>query len=207
MLKVVKIILLVIAILLVISLIISGSFLVRVIYFPVIYPIKSTPQELSLVHYSGFHSNRPVITLKHFVDERHITDYVLTIEKGLRQDEPQTYELPRIEEGTVEVYIELGRRFEDSSFTITYNQASDLYEKGLLIYLYTDFSNAFQPDGYIYFRSGRTKICYFRGAASSEWSIISNGPKLKRIPKRETINIYWYSGWKENEWVVIQREE
>ena len=115
-------------------------FLIKALCFPVIYPVKSASQELTIVLYSGFYPNRPVITLKHFIDERYIADYVLTIENRIHEQEPQTYALPVLEEGAVEVSIELGDRI-DSSFTITYNQTADLFNEGMLIYLYTDFSN------------------------------------------------------------------
>ena len=193
------------------------AFLIKALYFPVIYPTKSSSQKLTIVNYSGFLDNRPVITLRHFVEGRHIADYVLAIEKGVREQEPQAYSLPKFEEGALEVNVDLGGD-TNGSFAITYNQASNLYGRGLLVYLYTDFSNYSYVEGrhvvdrYVHFISGESKICYFRDKYASlnkegyspEWSIVMENPRLKMIPRDIQPYLVTYSGWRENEWVIKQ---
>ena len=185
-------------------------------FFPVIYPTESSSRHLTIVRYSGFlRPNRPVITLKHFLDEHHLADYVLTIENGISEQEPQRYRLPKIKEGKVEVTLEFGDRINDS-LKVVYNQASEMYKKGLLIYLQADFSNFSSNihgdqfyDRYACIVSGKNKICLFREKYSTEWTEIVNGPKLERIPRKYEPNsagyIPTYSGWKENEWIVINK--
>jgi len=187
------------------------AFFIKAMYFPVIYPIKSSSGELSVVLYSGFHTNRPVITLRHYIDGLHIADYELTIEKGVRVQEPQKYTLPSFEEGAVDVIIKLGDDYK-SNFAISYNHASDLYKRGLLIYLTSDNSFiSYEPreyiyDRYIYFVSGDSRMCYSLKVNALEWELIDkhidSTPKLKKIPRNEDPYLVTYSGWKEYEWIV-----
>jgi len=90
---------------------------------------------------------------------RHNEREKLILEKGVRVQEPQKYTLPSFEEGMIEVIIELGDD-DKSSFSISYDHANDLYRKGLLIYLSTDYAdytlinNKYVRDKYVYFLSG-----------------------------------------------------
>ena len=177
-------------------------------YFPVIYPIRSSSQTLYVVLFAGYiQPNRPVITLKHYIDSQHVADYVLTIEHGIRPQEPQTYSLPQIKEGAVEVNVEIGDSLNRSTLT-TYYHANDLYNRGLLIYLNTDFSDYSVVDGkvvreqYIILVSGKDTRSYVNEIYSLGWSLMTSNPKLERIPLDVTPYLVTYSRWKENEWVV-----
>ena len=184
------------------------AYLVKVLYFPVIYPIKSLPRELSIVTYGGYDSNKQVITLRHTIGDQNSAKYTLTIENGIQIQEPQFYQLPKLDDGTIEVDLEfIGG--EAASLTKVYNQASDLYENGLLIYLDTDFNSQFirdkdnyvQYDRYVHFISGGNRVIYFNKAGSSEWSIVTSSPRLRKIPRYEEPYLVWDSKWRENEWV------
>ena len=182
---------------------------IKVLYLPVIYPIKSLSKEITFVYYGGYYPNKPVITLKHYIEEVHVVDYVLSIENGIYIQEPQFYKLPELNEGVVEVNIEFGGTV-NGSFSIPYSQASDFYKNGLLVYLTDNDSNISTIEGfvyydlYLYFISGESKICYFKEAGSSEWSITTSSPQLRKIPRDERPYLIWYSGWKENKWVEKQ---
>ena len=180
-----------------------------------LYPTKSASQKLTLVCYTGFHFNKPLITLSHYVGDQHACDYILAFERGLGEQDPQKHQLPELTEGSVIVSIELGHDPANGNFTIEYDSARDFCKNGLLIYLTTNESVFELVEGkniynrYVYFVSGKGSICYFSDMHSSEWEIIENPPALKIIPK-----IYndgapftvWYSGWKEYEWIVVPAE-
>ena len=177
-----------------------------------ILPIKSSPHELTVVLYNGFNPNKPVITLSHYEDGVHIADYTLTIETGVHILEPQSYELPEIITGSLELNVKLKSNIY-ADFTITFDSAEELYENGLLIYL-TDNDSEYavvggigRYDRYVYFISGEDEMCYFRGRYASEWECITDAPAPKRL-KREPPMPYVtnYCGWKENEWVVTYPE-
>jgi hypothetical protein len=173
-----------------------------------IYPVKSTPHELRIVLYSGYYPNRPIITLGHYINDRHVCDYVLTIENGVGVQEPQKYKLPELREGTVKVNVEIGG-IENGNFAITYSHVDELYENGLLIYLtkndskYELIEGIEYYDRYIYFVSGKEKTCYFKAAYTTEWIPKADAPSLKRIPERYDGPFYpWDSGWEKNDWVI-----
>ena len=194
-------------------------------FFPVIYPTRSSHQKLTFVSRGGFPNNRPIITLEHYIDERHNADYTLTIENGVKQFEPQFYTLPKLSEGTIDIRIALGDD-TNSSFTISDIQANELYKKGILIYIspgsnYFTKESLIYPDRYVNFIFGENRITYFlsgediaadyllndtgswawSGEAYPEWSIVTDGPRLKKLPKDISYYTKRYSGWKENEWV------
>ena len=83
-----------------------------------------------------------------------------------------------------------------------------MYEKWLLIYTTTDFeSNITIGDfvyynQYVYFISMKERTSYFEKAGSSEWSIVTDAPLLKRFTLRTNEYSSIYYGWKENEWVA-----
>ena len=192
---------------LVITVLLVLFFFIKALYFPVIYPTKSSGGKLAVVLHSGFfHPTRPVITIKHSLEGQHIADYMLTIENGLRIQEPQVYPMPRLEDGTVELAVEIGDNI-DSRFALVFDNASDFFKNGLLIYLFLgeDTSIKFEGeksyDRYVTFVSGKKKICFYKKADSHDWTIIDDSPRLKKLPRNE-LWLYWYSGWKENEWVV-----
>jgi hypothetical protein len=166
----------------------------------IIYPTKSSPNKLFIVCHSGlFYPNKPVITLKHYINNLHVCDNILVIKNGVHVQEPQSYDLPNLDNGRVEVTVELGDKM-NSSFTLNYDNANDLYQRGLLIYLadYNDNGNQ-----YVYFVSGKETTCYNRTKDSSEWTIKAEVPSPKAIPHKEYFAYsVGYSGWKENKWVV-----
>ncbi|MDR2589619.1 MAG: hypothetical protein LBC71_01330 [Oscillospiraceae bacterium] len=193
------------------------GFVIKKLYFPVIYPVKSTPQELTIVLYRGFHHNSPIITLRHYIGDLHIADYTLVIENGIGAEETQNYRLPRFEEGTVEINIDLRDRMDSRSTPISliYDNAEELYQRGLLIYITTDGSGRSIVDDnnlviehvydrYVHFVSGQDRKCFLKEKYSSEWVLTSNAPSLKRLPAKYSGPQLppYYSGWRENEWIV-----
>lgn len=186
------------------------------IYFSwTLLPVKSSPHTLSVALNSGwFHDYIPIITLKHYVDGEHTVDYTLTIVNGVHIQDPQKYRLPELGEGRVDVYVKLELESESSkdvpgSFQMTYDNASDLYEKGLLIYFDGDGKSAVVIDRLsyygksIYLVSGEEKLCYTLGALSAEWTRITEAPPLNRFQRNQPQPFFvWDSKWKENEWVV-----
>jgi hypothetical protein len=166
-----------------------------------IYPTKSAPHKLLIVCCDPEYPTKPVITLKCYLNGQHISDNTLVIKNGLHLQEPQSYDLPKLENGEVEVNLELGDRMH-SSFTLTYDNAKDLYEKGLLIYL--DLGNHYyNNDQFVCFVSGKVTTYYGRATNDEEWSIKKEAPSLKAIPPKENPGYAIpNSGWRENKWVV-----
>ncbi|MDR1689641.1 MAG: hypothetical protein LBS21_13680 [Clostridiales bacterium] len=189
------------------------SYFIKIIYFPVIYPTKSSSKKLSIVLYGGYYlyKEKQIVTLRHYVDEKQVADYILEIKDGIYTQEPQFYELPELNEGVIEVIFESSKS-ENLNFTIDFRQTKDFYEKGLLIYFDSDFKSDYaidrgessEYDRYIHFVSGKNKAGYINKAGSSEWVVASSSPRLRKIPQDE--RPYWpeYSGWKENKWIKIQ---
>ncbi|MDR2598906.1 MAG: hypothetical protein LBC73_01355 [Oscillospiraceae bacterium] len=194
------------------------GFVIKKLYFPVIYPVKSTPQELTIVLYRGFFPNSPIITLRHYIGNLHIADYNLVIENGIRTEESQNYRLPEFEEGVIEIYIDLRDKMDSRSTPISliYDNAEELYQRGLLIYITTDGSGGLSIvddnnfvvehvyDRYVHFVSGKDKKCFLKEAYSTEWVLTSNAPSLKRLPAKYSGPQLppYYSGWRENDWIV-----
>lgn len=174
----------------------------------IILPTESSPHTLTFVNYGGCYIDR--VTIRHYVNEVHINDYVLELKIGVRYQHSQSYELPQLNEGMIEVNLELMDRADrnDGTITINYDKASDLYEKGLLIYTTTDYKSNIAIgdfayyDQYVYFISGKEKTSYFEKAGSSEWSLTTDSPKLKKFTREEMGYSTFYYGWKENEWEV-----
>ena len=185
------------------------------IYIPMV-PTTSSSGILKVALYSGGYPNKPLILLKHYVNGLHVKDYTLVIEKGVHMHEPQKYDLPKFNEGMIEIKVNLGDKYK-SSFIMRDIQAADLHKKGLLIYLTDNESEMVWVDRewdygrYIYFVLGNTTICYFRSAHSDEWEIITDAPRLKIFTPRETrktgILYVGPSGWEENDWVITSYEE
>ena len=120
----------------------------------------------------------------------------------------------------VEVYVEIRDDFDTkpAPISLVYDSAEELYQKGLLIYLLSNNSSFpkwaccryFEEiyDRYIYFVSGKDTICLLKKADSSEWSIIESAPSIRRLPQKYDgpEAPYYYSGWKENDWVMIKAD-
>ncbi len=165
----------------------------------VFYPTKSSPRKLSIVCYSGYY-DKLVVTLKQYVNGSHVCDYTLEIKDGIQVQEPQSYELPKLENGKVEVSVEFGHNRDErlDNITLVYDDAETFYKNGLLIY----FTYSYTP--YVYFVSGKGTTCYNKATDSKKFTIETAFPSLLRvIPDKENPGFYTsYSGWKENEWVV-----
>jgi hypothetical protein len=140
----------------------------------------------------------------------HIVDYTLTIVNGVHIQDPQRYKLPELKGGRVEVYVKLeSSKYTNGVFTIAYDNASDLYEKGLLIYFDGDGQSAIVIDhlsyygNSIYLVSGDKKIGYTLGALAEEWTRIADLPQLNKFQRNQPQPFFvWDSKWRENEWVV-----
>ena len=177
----------------------------------VFLPTKSSSHTLTLVRYGYPSPSR--ITLRHYVDDVPINEYILELKGELWSQVPQSYELPQLNEGMVEINVELKNGIDHStgSLTINYEEARDLYEKGLLIYFNTAFhsnitiGNFVYYDQYVYFVSKKERISYFEKAGSSEWVPITNAPPLKKFVREGMgYSPYFGSGWQEkNKWVVM----
>jgi|GEM_PF-2372460 len=211
-------------------------FVIWLIFFagfpPINYPTSSSPRMLDLAS-NGPRWNRPVITLRHYIYEKHTADYILTIENGVSAFEPQSYELPDLTEGFVEIVIEMNDSHK-SAFTIPKIQADELLRYGLLIY-WLDIRNpnpvdyAFRFDEYVNFIIGERRITYvlpveeqaesrliewvggsvgtvFTLLRTPEWVSIENGPDLIEQVIPEIGFGRWYSGWRANEWVRVEAD-
>ena len=166
-----------------------------------IYPTKSSPHKLSIACYDvNYYDNRPIITLKHYVNGLNVAEYILEIKNGLHIQEPQSYQLPKLENGRIEVNVEL-RDNMNSQFTFTFEDAEDLYKKGLLIYLDIG-SHYYNKDQFACFVSGKETTCYGRETDIDKWNIKADMPSLKSIPPKENPGYApTNSGWREYKWV------
>lgn len=168
-------------------------------------PVNSSPRTLSIARYAGYNTEL-TITLRHYVDDIHLSDYVLILERGVQRHEPQRYRLPNLREGTVEVIFEIEGEKPDAVM-MTYS-ANELYKKGLLIYLtdndseYVFVDGDYNNDSYVFFVSGKNEICNYKQPFSSEWITITDAPQRKRF-LGEPLPTGWNSGWEENEWTVV----
>ena len=175
------------------------------IYIPwIILPTESSPHMLTLAYYGGVPIQQ--VTLKHYVNDVHINDYLLELKVELRNQLPHKYKLPQLTEGSVEVDMKSSENFH---ITTIYPTAQDLYDNGLLIYSTQDGSSHITIDGYVcydqyvYFRSGKNKTCFCEKAGDKEWVSITNYPKPKKIVRKDVGYSPLYYGWKENDWVVL----
>lgn len=159
------------------------------IFFPVLYPVNSKPNTLTVVDYGGFWADRPRITLRNYVNNLYNCEYILQIVPfGVFNKEPQVYDLPIFYEGSVEAIVEI-LPYSDTPFIITYGQVSDLYENGLLIYMTFDDGKRYGGKAgdsmynlYVYLVTGEDIQCYYRDRHTLEWALVDEYPKMKRIP-------------------------
>ena len=178
-------------------------------FFWVILPVNSSSHTLTLVGYGYPHPQK--ITLRHYIDGEHMNDYVLELKKGLRLQLPQTYGLPRFKTGEIEMIVELENGIDGSvaSLKINYETANNLYEKGILVYFYTDLQSfTTNEEGsynqYIHFISGGERISYLEEAGSPDWTIVMDAPPPKKFTPAETGYVPIDSNWKEeNKWEII----
>ena len=177
------------------------------LYFSwVILPVNSSSHRLTLLE-EGYYLIMNRVTLSHYVDGKHRNDYVLELKTGSGTQKPQSYELPELKEGMVKVTVDLE---EGGNLITNYVHASNLYEKGLLIWLTTDKGSNITIDGSVYydqyvcFLSGKERISFCEKAGSTEWSVVMDAPRPKRVNKKSTTYTIFYTGWKEkNKWEMF----
>jgi len=165
---------------------------------PRVLPTRSSSNNLTIVRYSGgaFFPNDPIITLSQDLHS-HTIIHTLEIKTSVFAQEPQIYKLPEMQEGAITLNLLWGDEI-NSDFTIKYNDAKQLYNNGLLIYL------ALFDGYYVYFVSGSNVICYSRPRDSSEWVQNSSPPRRRAIePYHDgAALIVVQSDWKKNQWVT-----
>jgi hypothetical protein len=173
----------------------------------VILPTESSGNKLTVVNDGG----PPIksITLKHYADGKNTENYRLELAIEPRYQQPQKYELPSFEDGSIKAVVECG---ESYVFENDYQDARDLYKNGLLLYTASDIGTTVEINGsvsydrYIYFNSGKNKTAFVQKAGVSEWSAADNAPRLKKINKAGMGYSPIYYGWRENEWVTLPAE-
>lgn len=187
------------------------------VYYPwVILPVKSTPHTLTLVKYGGSWIQK--VTLKHYVSDDVVCDYVLKLDVPLGEQVPQEYELPMVKKGRIEIRVE----FDDAvladgnkQIKVTYDNADSLYEKGVLIYSEGNLAETHTIDGYVYydqymhFISGEEQVTHKETAGELKWKPVNNAPKPKdKTPKFLESYIPIYDGWKEkNRWIILRNRK
>lgn len=179
------------------------------IRFPwVILPTRSTPNTLTVVSCSAASIER--VVMNHYVNDELINKYELEFKIGVFNQTAQKYTLPEVNEGRVEFNVEIADGIvpgNDSILTLNY-RTEDLHKKGLLIYSETVDNSTITINGSVYvsqyvnFISGKERIVYFEKAGESQWSVVSDAPKPKKIVGEEMGYSPMYYGWKEaNKWV------
>lgn len=181
---------------------------VMVYYSPWIYiPTHSSPYTLTLIE-TGYPSLKRII-VRHYMNNLHIDDYVLDLKIGIRNQKLQKYVLPEISEGEIEIIavLEDGVTYEnDCELAVKYDDIIELKNKGLLVYLLTDFKSGIYIGDFIYydqfvcFISGEKKTVFVEKAGSSEWEYITEIPLLKKFVRKTAEYSPIYYGWKENKW-------
>lgn len=175
----------------------------------VIVPINSSSRMLTLVKYGTPRPKR--IILRNYVADKLINDYELELKESLHYQLPQSYQLPKLKDGTIEVLVEFYNDGVDSVLKINYKNANVLYKSGLLLYFYTDFFSNTTPDdsfshgSYVYFISGNERISYGAKSGFSNWVPMINAPSPKRFTRvgMEYAPLF-DSNWKEeNKWKVV----
>ena len=179
-------------------------------FYWVILPVNSSSHTLTLVKY-GYIIPRNII-LKHYVNNEQINDYMLELNAALLHQMPQSYGLPKFENGKIEVIVELENGLDGSiaNLKMNYKNANELYEKGLLLYFQTDFSSSVNindsiyKNQYIHFISGGERISYLEEAGSPDWTIVMDAPPPKKFTPTGIGYVYIDSNWKEeNKWEII----
>lgn len=167
----------------------------------VILPVNSVCNKLLLLNHGGPYMNQ--ITLNHYINDRSINSYILDLIVEPRYQIPQEYEIPQLENGSVEIIVDC---VYDESFFLKYDDAKELYENGLLIYTMSDFNTTIEIDGivsydrYMYFRSGKNQKTFVQKAGTTEWIVVDDPPKLKKF-EREWKG-YSPIPYEENRWSI-----
>lgn len=179
-----------------------------------ILPTSSSSHMLTLVR-NGY-PNPYRITLRTYVNNKCSNEYILDLKYGLYNNQPQKYKLPKVDGERVDVIIELedGVIHDNNNIiTIIYDNVEELYNKGLLIYLATDYTtNTYigdfvYYDQYIHLVSGKGKKYYFEKAGFSEWYSTNKAPQPRKIVKKGMEYVPFYYKWKENVWITLTPEK
>ena len=166
-------------------------YLVKISICPsfVILPTESNANKLTLVEYGGPFLEK--ITITHFTDETKLSEYVLALDAPVGLQVPQTYELPKLKNGAVEVIV----NFEDSvvggsgSLNVKYDNADLAFENGILIYTandnstYVTINGSVYCDQYIFFISGENKTAFVKYAGADNWEQNNNFSALEAKTK------------------------
>lgn len=178
----------------------------------IILPIKSNPHTLTLVKYGYININQ--ITLEHYVDDILINNYIMELNSKLRFQQPQYYKLPYLNNGKIVINIEFDDGVTNTGnkiITLDYDSTNELYNNGLLIYLYTDYNsyitinNFVYFDQYVYLISGKNRTYFLEKAGSTECTRVSEAPKPKVLTRKEFGMIYTNFNYKceENKWLIV----
>ncbi len=175
-----------------------------------ILPTESTPSKLTIVKYGGPDIRK--IIVKHITKDNVVKSHVLELNVSLASQIPQEYELPLIKGGRVEISVDFEDGVladNDKVLTVTYEDADEVYNSGILIYSAGDLGKKITIDGlvyynqYLHFISGNKKISYIEPAGGSEWEERNDLPKPKsKTPTYKNSYFPNYdSGWREkNKW-------
>jgi len=168
-----------------------------IFFFPyAILPTSSSPHMLTLSYHSSCSVDR--VTLRHYINDVHIADHELELEMWLQYQTSQKYKLPQLDEGRVEVHLEFGGLV--GNLIVNYEDAKDLYEKGLLVYL---TSHGVIDNRYVYLVSKDDQTCYFQEESLPDWSLIDDAPqKLEWITRKDDMIYFAPHNWKTNKWVT-----
>ena len=167
----------------------------------VVLPTNSSQNMLTLSSDGYISPSR--ITIKHYVNNIHVCDYTLDLSIELRHQTFQKYKLPQLNEGRVEVCIELVG--EQGYIKTNFIKAKVLYEKGILIYFSSDNRDI---NRYVYFISGRNKNIYYNKYDENgvfKWFPVQKAPNPRKIIRKEISYSYGSYGWEENSWVIDKK--
>lgn len=167
--------------------------------FWVVLPTESLSNTLTLARYGYVSPSR--IILRHYINDVHICDYTLDLKVELRHQTVQHYELPQLDNGWVEVCVEL--KNNKGNINTRFDHVKDLYERGLLIYYGSDLSDI---DRYVHFISGENKTCFHNKNGVFDWEFGNDESKIIKYSRQEISYSPGYYGWKENRWFKTQRQ-
>lgn len=192
--------------------VVTGIFLISIViitvmlvYFSdwVILPTKSFSKMLTVVCCGYTDPER--ITLRHYVDDVCINNYILEFKVLADDQHAQFYQLPKLSEGRVTVTVEIS---DDNFFIVNYEEARNLYKNGLLLYTSTDTGSNVTINGlvyydeYVYFISGKNKISYMK-TRDKNWLPVKDTPHINVFQKKEKFYMVDDYKWKENKWDVV----
>lgn len=177
-------------------------------WYLVFFPTNSSTRTLTIANNGGFSIEN--VTLSCYSGDEHICDYVLEITNYIGLQNVAKYDLPVILNERLELKIDMGR---NGILAIDCENASEIYESGVLIYLKyrpsVKIGNSTYTDGYVWFISGKNKTCYSKEALlpreKAEWIVEPNAAKPEWVAKAWMGYVPANNG-NENIWVEMQIE-